>query len=225
MPRQQIYGNSTIKFPSNIDHVVVTNEDMGLTAALTTGTNDTFETTIPYPQEWDPEDEVMTIYEMQFDHEGIGFHADDEGAGLLHWLAMIDRAATATYRGVGVDAEDEWIKSQFTPRMYSGRSHITPTGTSAQVTLVSFELDALYTAIYRPKLPIPTFFPVYHEVSNQNITVAAATGDETAATYSAGLTERTKYSYDYTIRKMNSRERRMMQGLPGVQQRWGALGS
>lgn len=222
MTRQRIYGSSVPMTRPNLDVAVVTNEDFGFNASLVTATNDTFETTIPYPQEWDPENEVCTFYELRFMQNDSNNAQDDSNTSLLVTLSMIDRSATATYRGVGVDADDEWRKSLFRNAMFFGTGFGYPTATTG-ANLVQYQHDTMIEAVYRPKLPIPAFFPVYPEVVNVTTTYATATGDETAATYS--VFERMEMSYDYTIRKMNRRERAMFQGLPGFQQRLSQLAS
>ena len=222
MSRQEIYGNSQSRTPSNLDWVLAVNEDLGFNASLVTGTNETFETTIPYPQEWDPENEVMTIYELTHAIQRFGGHQDDQGFHLTANLSMIDRSAAATYIGDLADADDEWIKSVFARGMKFGNNFFTPTvGTGAN--LVALPLDLLTDAVYRPKLPIPAFFPVYDELVNQSVTIAATTGDETLRSFTEF--EKVIIEYDYTIRKMSRTEQNFFQGLPGMQQRWAQLGS
>ncbi len=222
MSQQRVYGSSVPMTRNNIDMAVVTNEDFGFNATLTTGTNETFETTIPYPQEWDPEDEVCTFYEMRFLQNDENNAQDDSNTSLGVTLSMIDRSASATLRGIGVDADDEWRKSLFRNAMFFGTGAGYPTvGTGAN--LVQYTHDIMIEAVYRPKLPIPAFFPVYPELINYSTTYAATTGDQTAASYS--VFERFELDYDYTIRRMNRRERALFQGLPGFQQRLSQLAS
>jgi len=222
MPLQERYGRVDYKPPSGIDWVIANNEDLAFNANLVTATNDTIETTIPYPQEWDPENEVCTMYQLTFAQQSAAFHQDDLGNTLSAYLSMIDRSAAATFRGILTDADDEWLKSIFARNMIFGDRFITPTVITGE-NLVSLPMDILVDAVYTPKLPIPAFFPVYLEISGQRVTVAKATGDETAANF-AGF-EGVIVDYDYTIRKMNRKEQNFFQGLPGMQQRWAQLGS
>lgn len=162
------------------------------------------------------------MYEMAFRQNDANMSSDDTNTALMVALSMIDRSATATFRGVGADADDEWMKSLFQNPMFFGTGSGYATAVAAaEVTLHVH--DKMIEAVYRPKLPIPAFFPVYAELINVSNTYATGTGDETATSYA--VFERMSMSYDYTIRKMNRRERQMFQGLPGMQQRWAQLGS
>lgn len=222
MAQEVIYGSHDARTPSGLDWVTAVNEDLGFTANLVTGTNETIETTIPYPQEWDPEDEVLTMYEIEMGIAAFDTLNDDTFFALSGYLSMIDRSAVATFSGDLNDANDEWFKSLFAKQMRFGFHTGAPTvGTGAN--LVSLNLDVLRNAVYRPKLPIPAFFPVYYEMVNHNITVVATTGDETLASFT--IFEKVFLSYDYTIRKMRRREKAFFEGLPGMQQRWAQLGS
>jgi len=209
--------------PSNADHVWVVNEDLGLNANLVTGVNDTFETTLPYPSEWDPDSEVMMVYEVDHTIQSQDRSKDD---AFLNWLgiqySMVDRSADALYRGDLTDIRDEWMKSLFTSPMHFGTSEGHLTGVAA-TEVTRLLLDVNRHAVFHPKLRLPTFFPIFLEIWNQASLFATATGVDTNTDFAAF--EAVALHYWYTIRQMTSRERAMIQGLPGIQQRWAQLGS
>lgn len=222
MVRIQRYGRSRDWDDRNLDFVHVTNEDLAFNANLVTTTNDTFETTLPYPQEWDPEDEVMTLLKMEWQFNVSPAPVSDAYAGYGVTLSMIDRAASATFRGSGSDTDDEWMKSLFQSQMYAGRhsSHLADaTGTEH----FWIPADVVTFAEYVPTVKIPAFFPVYIEIFGASATGIEATGVISAADFTGF--EATGLKYDYTIRKMSRSERKMFEGIPGVQQRWSQLGS
>lgn len=222
MPNIVRYGRSEDWNKNNMDWVRAMNEDLGWNASLVTATNDNLATTIPYPQEWDPEDEVMTIYKMINEFWVNPRPQEDAWTGFLSLYSMVDRAPTATFLGVASDGDDEYLKSIFTQLMYSGRSFshaADATGTEH----FGAPADALHWSEYVPSLPIPAIFPVYYEIIGGTGTLAEGNGATAAA--STGAFENAALYYDYTIRKMSRTEKRMMQGMPGMQQRWAALGS
>jgi len=207
----------------NLDKVWVANEDLGFNASLVTAVNDNFETTIPYPQEWDQDNEVMTMYKLWHALQDTQNYANDSGLAILLSLSMIDRSPAATFTGIGTDAEDEFLKAQFTPGfMYAGNWSYTPLAVG-NVAGTSLRLHNLEGAEYVPVLPVPTVFPVFEDLVNNQITVSQGTMAETPATFSSF--ERYYQQYEYTVRRMTSRERSFIMGLPGVQQRWAQLGS
>jgi len=205
------------------DYVHVVNEDLGFNASLVTAVNTTFETTIPYPQEWDPEDEVMIINEFEHRITRESSPSDDAFTNALHiFLSMIDRAASATFIGNLADSEDEFYKSQFEGPMYAGRSE-SHTSPAASAVIVPIAMGAMRHSVLRPRVRIPTFFPIFAEYYTDAVAVADDTGAVTAATFA--IFEAVNMKYWYEIRRMNSRERKMLQGMPGVQQRWAQLGA
>lgn len=216
------YGRPDFYNRNNMDTVRVVNEDDGLNANLVTGTNDTFESTIPYPSEWDQEDETMHIYRFRFMLPQSQQPVDDSWRALGMSLSMIDRSAAATYRGNLTDVEDEWFKSQFTPNMFYGtqQSHTSP-ATGVEVVQLSAlrNVDAEFIPQWGP---LPTFYPIFKEIWGQSGTVSNLGADGNASFTDF---ENSVYEYDYTIRKMTSRERNIFQGLPGIQSRLAQLSS
>ncbi len=205
----------------NLDTVHVSNEDWGFNASLVTTVNDNFETSIPYPQEWDQDTEVMTMYQMWGWLQTVERYRDDAGQAVLTALSMIDRSPAATFTGVATDAEDEYLKSLFTPMMFCGPDVIAPSAAS-NITLVPLKVHNNTGWDYVPQLPVPTIFPVFVDIINTSLTVDLA-GTDSSATFADF--ERYQWDYWYTVRRMTSRERSFIQGLPGVQQRWAQLGS
>lgn len=207
---------------SNLDVVHVSNEDFGLNATLAQGVNDTFETSVPYPQEWDQDNEVMTMYQIWCWLQTLEHYRDDSGQAVVTALSMIDRSSAATFRGVATDAEDEYLKSLFTPMMWSG-PRVTLASATVNISTIPVPSHNNTGWDYVPQLPIPTIFPVFVDIIGQSFTVALATGDESQADFTDF--ERYTWKYWYTVRRMTSRERSFISGLPGVQQRWAQLGS
>lgn len=217
------YGRDSNWDRRGLDSVVIVNEDLGLNANLVTGVNDTFETTIPYPSEWDADSEVMMISRILSSLQ-LGDHPAVDEHGKLAWtLSMIDRSATATFRGGLTDANDEWRKSIFTPTMNFGiiRSHGTIAATS---NWQQISTERLIAAEYIPPYGrLPTFFPVFEEFYGQDVSVLDTDGSVLNVDFT--FFENVVQDMDYEIRRMSSRERSMFQGLPGLQQRLAQLGS
>ncbi len=209
-------------YPSDLDFVVVTNEDLGLTATLAQGVNDTFETTIPYPQEWDPDTEVCVLYKMQGWLANAEHWQDDRQNGLLTYLSYLDRSPAATFRGVGTDAEDEWMKSLFAGPMNSGQIAVGPSATAATES-GHLPMQNEMGWEYVPEIPLSMFFPIYMDIAGNAATYTLVTTDDAAADFAA--VETVLHRYFYRIRRMNSAERSLMDSLAGAPVRWAQLGS
>jgi len=221
MVQFQRYGRAQDpSYPSDLDFVVVTNEDLGFTANLVTGVNENFESTIPYPQEWDPDSEVCVLRKIQGWLNQESSHRDDVGSSLVTSLSYLDRSPTATFRGTQSDTEDEYIKSLFAGPMSSG-TKLWPTATGFLGGF--FDNRMTYGWEYVPELPLSMFFPIYLELVNNTVSVDVATGDETNVTFSS--VEAVNHRYYYNIRRMNKAERMMQEALSGVPMRWAQLGS
>ncbi len=220
------YGRDTdLKYPDDLDFVVVTNEDLGFTSDLTIATLNHLNTSLPYPQEWDPDTEVCTLYKLMgsiYDRHNI---SDDAGQGLAVNLSYLDRnPAGATYAGIGQDTEDEYHKSVFEHGMYAGVRRVWPSAAAAvEVMKVPVGSDAQEGFKYRPEIPLSMFFPIYMDIYGQSQTYALATGNETAIDFSAQ--ESFVLKYYYNIRRMNRSERNLMEALSGAPVRWAQLGS
>jgi len=218
------YGRARgmINYPGDLDFVIVTNEDLGFTATLVAATNDNLGTTLPYPQEWDPDTEVCVLYKLQGWIQDSEYWKDDATQALLVFLSYLDRIPTATYRGVGTDANDEWMKAQFAgpmnvgvKRMGPSATAMTEAGTLLGQNQVGFE--------YVPEIPLSMFFPIYLDIVSNSATHALVTSDDTAASFS--FFEAFTMRYYYRIRRMNRAERTMMEALSGAPVRWAQLGS
>ncbi len=221
------YGQQgRIPYPNDADVVVVTNEDLGLTATgFSHGTDGIFETSIPYPQEWDEDTEVCVLHSIEFHKSGQSWQKDDgSGDGYEVWMSYLDRSPGLTWDDIFDDAADEWAKSTFAGPMYAGQASAYATATTAAGSHFEKNLGGdVITAEFAPQIPLSMFFPIYLDFSFRSITYAAATGDDTVGDFDAP--EQVWLRYFYNIRRMNSMERNLMEALSGVPFRWGHLGS
>lgn len=218
------YGHAErFKPSSKTDHVVVVNEDLGFTATLAAGVNDNLETSLPLPQEWDQDTEVVMLEQINFGVEGVPHHADDSGAAFSLSLSYLDRSPAATYRGLLADAEDEYIKSIFAAQMMAGELYFSPSAVAA------VEVNFIPTNPRRRGRYTPPFNlmmghqPLYLEVIGNRFTSVLATGNETAADFS--VFEQTKIDYWYHIARMPKPLRDLMATLNGLPFRLGLLSS
>ncbi len=219
----QPYGRRTEPtHPGNLDFVVVTNEDLGFNNSLVTTTNDTFETTIPYPQEWDVDRNVVVLRKVQFILETQKHFEEGGMENLAVYMSYLDRSPTATYRGGLADTNDEWFKSTFAGPMMFGDMIEQPLA-SAAVEVYFLPGNRNVIAEYIPEIPLSMFFPIYLDFVNNSATGTLATGADTAASFT--LFERVTLRYFYTIRSMNQAERDLMSALAGAPVRWAQLGS
>ncbi len=221
------YGQQgRIPYPSDVDVVVATNEDLGLTAgSLTHGTDGVVETSLPYPQEWDQDTEVCVLHSIEFHYQQASFEVDDVGQpGYEVWMSYLDRSPGAGWDDVLDDAADEWVKSTFAGPMYAGGMFPRETATAASASHNRYQAAGNnVVAEYAPQVPLSMFFPIYLDFSHRTVQYAAATGDETLSDFSTQ--EKQFVRYFYNIRRMNSKEKDLMEALSGVPFRWGQLGS
>ncbi len=223
----QRYGqHGRTPYTSDVDFVVVTNEDLGLTGtAFTHGTDGIFETTIPYPQEWDQDNEVCVLQSIEYHQQGVSFQQDDSGAhGYEVWMSYLDRSPGVGWDDVLDDAADEWVKSTFAGPMYVGKKANYQTATAATGSHYNgYAAGAGVVAEYVPPVRLSMFTPIYLDFSFRSVTYAAATKDETLADWA--VPEQVFLRYFYNIRRMNPKEKALMEALSGVPFRWGQLGS
>jgi len=221
IPPWNMYGNKPRDLPRGADFVNVINEDLGMNALLDTGVNDLFETSIPYPAEWDQDTEVVMF------HRGKGWFQDDSwrdqsGYGVSCNLSYLDRRPAATFRGGLVDTNEEWLKSIFAPDMKAGRLE-WPAATGflggAFTNLVGYGWD------YTPEIKggLSMFFPIYLDLVNQSFDVTVGTGADATADLIVVDIEKFVIQYFYTIRRMTRAERDFMASLSGVPMRWSQL--
>lgn len=216
------YGRPTDpNFGKGLDYVNVINEDFGLNAALLQGTNDLFETTIPYPAEWDQDTEVVMMKKAQ------GFfvdrpYSDAQGYSFDFNMSYLDRRPAATYRGLLSDANEEWFKSIFVGPMKAGRGFY-PTGTANLSQLFTQMLQ--YGFEYVPEVigGLSMFFPIYIDIANQTTTVTVTSGADAPADFPLIDLEKFVFRYFYTIRRQTRAERDFMASLSGVPMRWSQL--
>ncbi len=210
-------------YPDDLDVVVVTNEDLGLTATLTAATLNVLETTIPYPQEWDPERDVCVLRKISYYLRAEEFVNNAEGGTYGVNMSYLDRSPSATYQGVGADAEDEYHKSIFQGPMYYGTRGHRPTASAAVEVRDDPLIGNSTIAEYVPEIPLSMFFPIYLDIWGNNATYALATGAETVA--DTAFQEKHEIRYMYNIRRMNRAESDFMNSISGVAVRWAQLGS
>ncbi len=220
----QRYGQrGHVNYPSDVDFVVVTNEDLGLVANLTAATLNHFNTTIPYPQEWDPDNEVCVLYKIQFHTRSVIYPRDDNHQQWAVNMSYLDRnPAAATYGNVGSDTEDEYHKSIFAGPLVFGNEFSYPSAAAA-VEVMKLPMNGQRMAEYVPEVPLSMFFPIYLDFFGVSASYALATGNETAI--DTTNFENVEVRYFYRIRSMNSAERALQNALAGVPVRWAQLGS
>lgn len=210
-------------YPSDTDFVVVTNEDLGFTATLDTSLNH-LNTTLPYPQEWDQDSEVVVLRKLQIFLHDLEYPADDVFEMAATNLSYLDRNPNAAnYQGVGADTEDEYHKSLFAHGMACGHS-INFESATANVAFGNItQGDSQIGASYVPEIPLSMFFPIYLDIYGSAAANALLTGNETQSTFT--FFERYTIRYFYNIRRMNSAERSLQEALAGAPMRWAQLGS
>ncbi len=210
------------RYPSDLDFVVVTNEDLGFTSDLTIATLNHLNTTLPYPQEWDQDSEVCVLHKALGFLDSVGVPRDDNDGGCMTNMSYLDRnPAAATYSGVGADTEDEYHKSLFTSHMYAGVSRFHPSATAS--LQAHMDMDYLRGWSYIPEMPLSMFFPIYLDIYGSQATYVVTTQDETTTNFSRQ--EEFEIRYFYNIRRMNKAESDLMNSLSGVPVRWAQLGS
>lgn len=209
-------------YPSDLDVVVVTNEDLGL-GALTIATLNVLETTIPYPQEWDPDRDVCILRKILFYSRLQEHQHNAEGSAYGVNMSFLDRSPAATYVGAGSDAEDEYHKSIFQGPMYYGNTGFQQTA-SANTQLYNHSLiGTTQIAEYIPEIPLSMFFPIYLDIWGNSATYVLADGLETAVDTNAQ--ENHEIRYFYNIRRQNRAENDFLNSVSGVTVRWAQLGS
>ena len=220
------YGLTTQHHHPDEDTVVVTNEDLGVTATLVTTTNDNIVTTIPYPSEWDPDTETCVLLAVSGHLESTWNPQAENWDAYLTSLSMVDRAPPVTYRGAGADAADEFRKAQFTPLMYAGKAGGYAAAVAAGASFTTGMRGGssnLESWRFIPKKPIPMFYPIYATVIGQVVTIVESTGVATAASFS--VVDQVLFEYDYYIRDMTGPEKAVFTGTSGYQMRLAHLGS
>lgn len=214
-------GGARTKLPAGADFVNVINEDLGFNALLDTGVNDLFETSIPYPAEWDQDAEVVMMHNMKGYFQDVGY-TDNSGYGVACNLSYLDRRPEDTFRGDLTDTNEEWMKSVFAPNMKAGRLDF-PAATGflgdAFSNLMAYGWD------YQPEVRggLSMFFPIYLDLANQSFDVSLPTGAETATDLNVATIEKFVIQYHYTIRRHTRAENDFMNSLSGVPMRWSQL--
>lgn len=207
------------------DNVVIVNEDLGFTASLITATNDVLETSMPFPQEWDQDTEVVMVESIQFGHEGGAGHQDDLMSAFGVNMSYLDRSPAATFRGGITDAEDEYRKSVFTGgRTWAGDDYFFPSTVAEAGSSGFFPAQPNITGRWTPPFKLMMGHqPIYWDLYNMNFVTAVATGNETAANYTTF--EGTVGEYWYTMARMPKPLRDLMATLNGLPFRLAILGS
>ncbi len=221
IPPWLMYGNMPRDLPRGADFVNCINEDLGFNDFLDTGTNDLFETSVPYPAEWDQDTEVVMLHRAKGWFQDLPY-TNASGYAVSTNLSYLDRRPEATFRGDLTDSNEEWMKSIFAPDMKAGRLQ-WPNSTGflggAFSSLMGYGFD--YTPEIRGGLSM--FFPMYIDLANQSFDVTVATGADAAADLDAVIIEKFVFQYFYTIRRQTRAERDFMASLSGVPMRWSQL--
>lgn len=208
------------ELPTNVDFVNVVDDDLGFTADLVDGTNNFFETSLPYPAEWDQDTEVTMLHQLKGWGQDGGY-ADGTGYQLGTSLSYLDRrpASLANYRGLKLPANEEYQKSLFAPNMKLGRLQAGPATGFLGAGIGNIDYGFHYTPEIRGGLSM--FFPIYMEMWNQNFTLTTPTMVETEVNFEQH--DRLIYQYHYTIRRMTRRESDFWNSLSGLPMRWSQL--
>ncbi|NHJ86151.1 MAG: hypothetical protein FK734_11865 [Asgard group archaeon] len=196
-------------WPSNIDFYTLSNEDIGFTASLVTGTNDVINFALPYPATVNLAEETIVVYALEFIYQATdGFATSLSNQSLLVFLSMLKKEFTATFRGNGADSEDEAIKSKFAGNIFFGRVRQNLTAAAA-VEGSQREADTIVNALYFPPIPLDLATPLFIDFVNQSNTIALATNAITAANFADF--ERVNIRVWFTKRKLTNEEKSMRQ--------------
>lgn len=203
---QQVFGfPQRFNPPANLDWYVMSNEDVGFTASLVTGTNESYQFAMPYPASFDLETESLIVYALeqylQFEHEYNT--AGSNYFSLTSFLSMLKKDLLATNRGQAVDTEDEFYKAQFASNITMGQSG--PPAATVNITgLGSEKFDTVQDSIYYPPIPMDLVVPLYVTLVNSSKQRTLATNAAADLTFSAQETYSAKAWF--TTRRLSRTE-------------------
>lgn len=219
MPWNYYGKTSGRELPKNADFVNCIDDDLGFTTDLVAGAQELFETTIPYPAEWDQDTEVVMLHRAKCWTQDQSY-TDNSGYALATNLSYLDRRPEAGYRGLKIASNEEYQKSIFAPDMKLGRLLWEPSSGSlgeGRTSMVNYGWD------YTPEIKggLSMFFPIYMDFYNQSFGVTVTSGAEVNQNFD--VHDRLIFQYFYTIRRMTRRESDFWNSLNGLPMRWSQL--
>lgn len=200
----QTYGWPSI-MPLEADFVTYSNEDIGFTADLTTGTNENIKFAMPLPASLDLFSETVIWHSFEFMLGSPGAGTGTTHHGLQAYFSMLDDTPTATFRGTLADVDDAWWKSQFAGPMYFGNDQRAVTAVAA-VEGQERTMDGNIIAQYTPPVPIDATSPLQVTFANASTGYVLATNAAAPATFS--IFEQVSIRAWFTIRDLDAMEMR-----------------
>lgn len=201
---EAIYGFPA-PLPFEVDFYELSNEDIGFTANLATGTNDSHSFSLPYPASIDLFEETIVVHCVEF-YMDLPAHTAGASAffGLQAFISMLQKDFSATYRDQGGDGEDENLKAQLDGWIYFGQKKIIPTAAAA-VEGVQRDMDVMQKAKWFPPVPLDLVSPLYLQFVNASVNVTLATNNITDASFTPF--EQVKTKVWFTRRKLTAAEK------------------
>lgn len=204
---------------NRLDWVYLTNEVIGLITTLTTGTNDVFAFTLPYPSGIDLTEKTIEVYNLEFILDDLEVISTDGSTdGLLIYLSMLDNEFAATFQGVPIDGRDNNLKAHFAGPYYVGQTHIVVVQGTIANDIEGFPVVIDQNVSYWPMLPLRLATPLNIQLVN----VSQITSDAGAST-SASFSGIEKFAMRYWYRVVNLTREEMTVRHP--QLAWQQLGS
>lgn len=198
-----------LPWPTQAVPLVYSNENIGFTANLVTGTNDVFQFAMPLPGSIDKFRETMVIHACDYlflneiGNPGLGPNS------LQVTMSMLAKDFDGAFRGTGVDAEDETMKSQFDgPYNFGALEHILVTTAATEPGRVQ---DNTVNLRWIPPRPIDLSIPFYNNFINTSKLITLITS--AAADASFTQFEKIMVRPWVTFRRLSRMERRARMAL------------
>lgn len=184
MAKYEDYGAKRRHYPNIADFAWFSNEDMGISGNLTTGTLDQYRLSQAYVASIDLFEETQWLYEAQF-HIGLEdviqttTAAGAASEALSASVSMLNKNYDDAYMGSYVDAEDEAIKSKLETGMFFGpdRTVLEVTSQIGLTVWKNINIIARWTPPQNMRLRTPAFYDISNESQDLTTAGVASAGD------------------------------------------------
>lgn len=179
---QQVYG-FPFPMPPGIDYFEVSGLDVGFTGNLVPTTNESFSFYMPVPGSIDRFEQTFVVHALEFMIQIPHSSQDDTVGALLAMLSSRGEVPAPTLRPQRSAASDAFWKAQFARNIYHGLDNFHETDASL-ASPWEWKNDSVSDALYFPPAALDQWnWPTHIHLFNQNVTVAAPTGDETVVNF------------------------------------------
>jgi len=161
--------------PDDIDFYTLSNEDIGFTAALVSGTNNVYSFALPYPSGIDLHESTIEVYAIDFMYNSQS-RPDAGGTAkadaLYIWLSMLDKEFRAAWSGDLSDTEDSELKAQFDGPIYIGQTEVYDTDVAEGFFRQGLVRSTRY---FPPNKKMDLITPLYIQFLRQSYTYSSTT--------------------------------------------------